>query len=173
MCRVPFCSAPHCLQLPPAQWSPRFSLWQGGCNNLTISLCSFISSYTSLPIPTPSYQLSRCSLTNPEASCLFVFALSVSFSWNAFLIYPYWNSQRTPPPGNLLNPGIEPASPAFAGRSFTTEPPQNLWGVVIHAVNHVREGWIKWEVDLVLCWAWRTEYQIFRNFVSWLLSTKL
>ena len=28
-----------------------------------------------------------------------------------------------PPPGNLPNPGIEPASPALAGGFFTTEPP--------------------------------------------------
>ena len=28
-----------------------------------------------------------------------------------------------PPPGNLTDPGIEPASPPSAGRFFTTEPP--------------------------------------------------
>ena len=28
-----------------------------------------------------------------------------------------------PSPGDLPNPGIEPASPALAGRFFTTEPP--------------------------------------------------
>ena len=28
-----------------------------------------------------------------------------------------------PPPGDLPNPGIEPASPAMAGRFITTEPP--------------------------------------------------
>ena len=28
-----------------------------------------------------------------------------------------------PPPGDLPNPGIEPKSPALAGRFFTTEPP--------------------------------------------------
>ena len=28
-----------------------------------------------------------------------------------------------PPPGDLSNPGIEPASPAMAGRFFITEPP--------------------------------------------------
>ena len=27
-----------------------------------------------------------------------------------------------PPPGDLLNPGIKPGSPAWAGRFFTTEP---------------------------------------------------
>ena len=28
-----------------------------------------------------------------------------------------------PPPGDLPNPGIEPATPALAGGFFTTEPP--------------------------------------------------
>ena len=35
----------------------------------------------------------------------------------------YWSGLPCPTPGNLLNPGIEPASPAFpalAGRFFTT-----------------------------------------------------
>ena len=35
----------------------------------------------------------------------------------------YWSGLPCPPPGDLLNPGIEPASlksPALAGRFFTT-----------------------------------------------------
>ena len=33
-----------------------------------------------------------------------------------------------PPPGELPNPGIEPASPALAGGFFTTEPPgKTFW----------------------------------------------
>ena len=38
----------------------------------------------------------------------------------------YWNRSPFPPPGDLLDPGIELASfasPALAGRFFTTEPP--------------------------------------------------
>ena len=35
----------------------------------------------------------------------------------------YWSGLPCPPPGNLPNPGIEPASPALAGGRFTTEPP--------------------------------------------------
>ena len=38
----------------------------------------------------------------------------------------YWNALPFPSPGNLPNPGIEPASlvsPALAGRFFTTELP--------------------------------------------------
>ena len=36
-----------------------------------------------------------------------------------------------PPPGDLPDPGIEPASPALAGGFFTTEPPgkpDGRWG---------------------------------------------
>ena len=38
----------------------------------------------------------------------------------------YWSRLPFPPPGDLPDPGIEPASlasPALAGSFFTTEPP--------------------------------------------------
>ena len=35
----------------------------------------------------------------------------------------YWSGLPFPSPGDLLNPGIEPATPASAGRFFTAEPP--------------------------------------------------
>ena len=35
----------------------------------------------------------------------------------------YWSGLSCPPPAYLSNPGIEPLSPALAGRFFTTEPP--------------------------------------------------
>ena len=39
----------------------------------------------------------------------------------------YWSGLPFPPPGELLNPGIEsPVAPALAGGFFTTEPPGNL-----------------------------------------------
>ena len=38
----------------------------------------------------------------------------------------YWSGLIFPSPGDLLSPGIEPASPALAGRFFTTEPPGKL-----------------------------------------------
>ena len=34
----------------------------------------------------------------------------------------YWRRLPFPPPGDLPDTGIEPASPALAGRSFTSEP---------------------------------------------------
>ena len=35
----------------------------------------------------------------------------------------YWSGLPFPSLGDLPDPGIEPESPALAGRSFTTEPP--------------------------------------------------
>ena len=38
----------------------------------------------------------------------------------------YWNRLTFPSAGDLPNPGIEPGSPALAGRFFTTEQPGEL-----------------------------------------------
>ena len=38
----------------------------------------------------------------------------------------YWSGLPFPSPGDLPHPGIEPKSPALAGRFFTTEPPGKL-----------------------------------------------
>ena len=35
----------------------------------------------------------------------------------------YWSGLSFPSPGELLDPGIEPVSPALAGGFFTTETP--------------------------------------------------
>ena len=35
----------------------------------------------------------------------------------------YWSGLPFPPPGDLPNPGMEPASPALAGGVFTSELP--------------------------------------------------
>ena len=45
-----------------------------------------------------------------------------------FFQQEYWSRLPFPPPGDLLDSGIEPKSsdsPALAGRFFTTEPPGN------------------------------------------------
>ena len=50
--------------------------------------------------------------------------LSVGFSRQE-----HWSGLLCPPPGDLLHPGIElatPASPALIGQLFTTEPPGTL-----------------------------------------------
>ena len=38
----------------------------------------------------------------------------------------YWNGLLFPPPGDLLDPGVEPSTPVLASRLFTTKPPGNL-----------------------------------------------
>ena len=35
----------------------------------------------------------------------------------------YWSGLPFPPPGDLLNPGIKPGSPALGGGFFTPVPP--------------------------------------------------
>ena len=48
---------------------------------------------------------------------------------------PYWSGRPCPPPGDLLNPGTEPASlksPALAGRFFTTSV---TWELIIYKHN--------------------------------------
>ena len=42
--------------------------------------------------------------------------LSMGFPWQG-----YWRGLPFPSPGDLSNPGINPVSPALAGRFFTTE----------------------------------------------------
>ena len=71
----------------------------------------------------------HCLLTGYACvlSCVLLFAtlwtvtcpapLSMGFSRQE-----YWSGLPFPPPGDLPDPGFEPASPTFAGRYFTAEP---------------------------------------------------
>ena len=43
---------------------------------------------------------------------------SMGLSWQE-----YWSGLPFPSPGNLRDPGVEPTSPALAGKFFTTESP--------------------------------------------------
>ena len=38
----------------------------------------------------------------------------------------YWSRLPFPSPGDFPDPGIEPMSPALAGKFFTTQPPEKL-----------------------------------------------
>ena len=46
-----------------------------------------------------------------------------------FLRQGYWSGLPFPSPGDLPDPGIEPAAPAWAGGFFTTELPGKPYGV--------------------------------------------
>ena len=39
----------------------------------------------------------------------------------------YWSGLPFPYPGDLLNPGIEPGSPALQAHSLPCEPPRQVW----------------------------------------------
>ena len=51
----------------------------------------------------------------------------------------YWSELSFPPPGDLLNLGIEPESPALAGGVFITEPPGKPQGVGTGSISSLEE----------------------------------
>ena len=60
-----------------------------------------------------------------------------------FCRHEYWSGLPYPPPEDLPDPGIEPASPvspALAGGFFTTEPPGKPTEGRVHVKNHHREA---------------------------------
>jgi len=78
----------------------------------------------------------------------------------------YWSGLPLPSPGNLPDPGIEPtslASPALAGRFFTTEPPGKPlgWKEVRSQKNKSKKQDMQhigdWERNL---WGWRKIRQV-------------
>ena len=59
----------------------------------------------------------------------------------------YWSGLPFPPPGDLPDSGIEPASPALAGGFFTPEPPGKpylyiLFCILFHS-GFIRGYWIQ------------------------------
>ena len=55
----------------------------------------------------------------------------------------YWSGLLVSTPGDLPNPGIEPASPALAGRFFTTKSPGKPFPLLVndsifHSVNKLK-----------------------------------
>ena len=49
----------------------------------------------------------------------------------------YWSGLPYPPPGDLSDPGIEPTSPALAGRFFTAEAPRKPLREVKWCQNYI------------------------------------
>ena len=81
--------------------------FQVGCVCVCVCVCTRAVAQSRLTLGNPT----DCSLPAP---------LSVRFSRQE-----YWSGLPFPPPGALLDPGIEPeplVSPALAGRFFTTAP---------------------------------------------------
>ena len=50
----------------------------------------------------------------------------------------YWSGFRFPSPGDLPDPGIEPASSALAGRFFTAEPP----GEPLDSLPYIKQNYL-------------------------------
>ena len=74
-----------------------------------------------------AYQLSLCTVSAQSLTCVQLFSIPWTVALQAPLSmgFPrkeYWSGLPFPSPGDLPNPGIEPASPALAGRFCTTEP---------------------------------------------------
>ena len=69
---------------------------------------------------------------------LWTVALQIPLSMG-FPKQEYWGRLLFPPPGDFLNPGIKPISPALAGRFFTTEPPA-LEGTGNHSAQEAQRG---------------------------------
>ena len=59
----------------------------------------------------------------------------------------YWSGLPFPSPGYLPNPGIKPASPALAGRFFTTEPP----GEALRKLNYRHVLCTRYYIDRAVC----------------------
>ena len=77
----------------------------------------------------------KCTLTVPTKGCYLIsrtcprllqspglFSLQAPLSMG-FTRQEYWSKSPFPLPGNFPDPGIEPLSPALAGRFFTVQPP--------------------------------------------------
>ena len=67
-----------------------------------------------------------CCLVAKLCQNSFVTPRAVAFQAPLSMGFPrqeYWSRLPFPSPGDLLDPGIKPASPALAGRVFTLEPP--------------------------------------------------
>ena len=95
----------------------------------------------------------------------------------------YWSGLPCPPPGALPDPGIEPTSPALAGRFFTTVPPGKPRSWVVFSVcaqkAEPRYSVQYWLLTALLSWVglicWQNHtvrgclYQCFSNCTcSWL-----
>ena len=64
----------------------------------------------------------------------------------------YWSGRPFPSPGDLPDPGMEPMSPALAGRFFTTEPRGKPKYEVTHMYFCTYPLSVWWSFLLLACW---------------------
>ena len=98
-------------------------------------------------------------------SCAWLFATLWTEAYQsplsmAFLRQEYWSRLPFPSPGDLIDSGIEPASPALTGGFFTTEPPHGgdlipkVWGgaTKIDTISKIITIWELWQPDIERGW---------------------
>ena len=83
--------------------SPREMINKGKCPNIYMLCCVLLSHVQLFVTPWTVANQAPLSMGFPRQE--------------------YSSGLPFPPPGDLPDPGIEPVSPALAGRFFTTEPP--------------------------------------------------
>ena len=76
--------------------------------------------------------LSRVQLFSTTWTVAHQAPLSMGFSRQG-----YRSGLPCPPPGDLLDPGVKPMSPALTGRFFTTAPPRKPTYNQIHTHIHI------------------------------------
>ena len=87
------------------------NLWAKESTNASLSEGSMLHSFSVVPNTLWPYGLKRFfNIAGPSAHGIFQ--------------AEYWSGLSFPPPGDLHDPGIEPASLALAGRFFITESPR-------------------------------------------------
>ena len=69
----------------------------------------------------------------------------------------YWSGLPFPSPGDPPHPGIEPKSPALAGRFFTPESP---WKILVHE-------WVYMRTYVPVCSVWLLVITPFHFSLSW------
>ena len=82
----------------------------------------------------------------------------------------FWSGLLFPSPGELLEPGIKPASPVLAGRFFTTEPPKKN----ISIVTSILHSWLEncgTQSILTICLLFKSEGT--RDVLKCYISSKL
>ena len=87
-----------------------------------------------------------------------------------FLRQEYWSGLPFPSSGNLCYPEMEPASPALAGRFFTTEP----LGGTLENPEFFLENSLYLSTLFLISWSisWFPSFSKLSIFIAWWISLK-
>ena len=87
--------------------------------------------------------LCACMLSHFSYVQLFTTLWIVSPLFMGFSRQEYWNGFACPPPGDLPDPGIEPASPALQAADCLPTKPPGKPNRIIHIDNYLKRKWNK------------------------------